>query len=69
MALAALLLAGCVVQDQRPMPRIAAERATTEVAQDELLDVGVRLFDPNVPESEQEREKHEQYVRDNQLPF
>jgi len=57
MALAALLLAGCVVQDQRPMPRIAAERATTEVAQDELLDVGVRLFDPNVPESEQEREK------------
>ena len=57
MALAALLLAGCVVQDQRPMPRITAERATTEVAQDELLDVGVRLFDPNVPESEQEREK------------
>ena len=57
MALTALLLAGCVVQDQRPMPRITAERATTEVAQDELLDVGVRLFDPNVPESEQEREK------------
>jgi hypothetical protein len=57
MALAGLLLSGCVVQDQRPMPRITAERATTEVAQDELLDVGVRLFDPNVPESEQEREK------------
>jgi hypothetical protein len=57
MALVALLLAGCVVQDQRPMARISAERATTEVAQDELLDVGVRLFDPNVPESEQEREK------------
>ena len=26
MALAALLLAGCVVQDQRPMPRIMAEK-------------------------------------------
>jgi hypothetical protein len=56
-ALAALLLAGCVVQDQRPMQRISAERATAEVAADELLDVGVRLFDPNVPESEQEQEK------------
>jgi len=55
--LAGTLLAGCVVNDQRPMQRIAAERATTEVAADELLDVGVRLFDPNVPEDEQEREK------------
>jgi hypothetical protein len=55
--LAGSLLAGCVVNDQRPMQRIAAERATTEVAADELLDVGVRLFDPNVPEDEQEREK------------
>jgi hypothetical protein len=52
-----LLLAGCVVQDQRPVQRIGAERATTEVATDELLDVGVRLFDPNVPEDEAEREK------------
>jgi hypothetical protein len=39
------------------MQRISAERATAEVAEDELLDVGVRLFDPNVPESEQEQEK------------
>jgi hypothetical protein len=54
---AGTLLAGCVVNDQRPMQRIAAERATTEVAADELLDVGVRLFDPNVPEDEQQREK------------
>jgi hypothetical protein len=50
-------LAGCVVQDQRPMVRIAAEKATVEVAEDELLDVGVRLFDPNVPEDEKEQEK------------
>jgi outer membrane murein-binding lipoprotein Lpp len=55
--LAGTLLAGCVVNDQRPMQRIAAERATTELAADELLDVGVRLFDPNVPADEQEREK------------
>jgi outer membrane murein-binding lipoprotein Lpp len=59
--LAATLLAGCVVNEQRPMQRIAAERATTEVAADELLDVGVRLFDPNVPADEQEREKQRIY--------
>jgi len=57
LALAAWLLAGCVVQDQRPVTRIVAERATTEVAQDELLDVGIRLFDPNIPASEEEQEK------------
>ncbi len=55
--LAAALLAGCVVNEQRPMQRVAAERATTEVAEDELLDVGVRLFDPNVPASTQQQEK------------
>jgi len=48
--LAALWLAGCVVNEQRPMERIAAERATIEVPEDELLEVGVRLFDPNVPQ-------------------
>ena len=60
-ALAAVLamgtLAGCVVNEQRPMQRIAAEKATTEVAADELLDVGVRLFDPNVPEDEEEQQR------------
>lgn len=59
-ALAALaLLAGCVVQEQRPMARIAADKATQEVPVDELLDVGVRLFDPNIPEDPkaQERER------------
>jgi len=55
--LATSVLGGCVVNEQRPMERIAAERATSEVATDELLDVGVRLFDPNVPEDEKEREK------------
>jgi hypothetical protein len=59
--LAGALLAGCVVNEQRPMTRIAAERATTEVAADELLDVGVRLFDPNVPEDEKQREKERIY--------
>ena len=56
-ALAALLLAGCVVQDERPMERIAAVKATVEVPEAELLDVGIRVFDPNIPESTEEQEK------------
>lgn len=51
------LVAGCVVQDQRPMARIAAEKATQEVPSDELLDVGVRLFDPNVPADPKDQER------------
>ena len=56
-AAALLVLSGCVVQQQRPITRLYAEKATAEVPADELLDVGVRLFDPNIPENEAEREK------------
>jgi hypothetical protein len=51
------LLTGCVTQDQRPIPQVAAQKATTEVPQDELLDVGVRIFDANVPADVKEQEK------------
>jgi hypothetical protein len=54
---ATVLLAGCMVQDQRPMVRVPAEKATTEVPSDELLDVAVRLFDPNVPADEKKQEE------------
>ena len=50
-------LTGCVVQQQRPIQRLYAEKATAEVPADELLDVGVRLFDPNIPEDPVEQEK------------
>jgi hypothetical protein len=56
-AAALVLLAGCVVQQQRPVTRLYAEKATAEVPEDELLDVGVRLFDPNIPEDEAQRER------------
>ena len=56
-AAALFVLSGCVVQQQRPITRLYAEKATAEVPADELLDVGVRLFDPNIPENEAEREK------------
>ena len=51
------VLSGCVVQDQRPVQRIAAQKATTEIPESELLDVGVRLFDPNVPKDPEEQEE------------
>ena len=56
-AVAIAALGGCVVQQQKPIERIYADKATSEVPADELLDVGVRLFDPNVPEDEVEQEK------------
>jgi len=51
------VLGGCVVQDERPMTRIAADKATQEVATDELLDVGVHVFDPNIPANEKDQER------------
>jgi hypothetical protein len=54
---AVALLGGCMVQEQRPVQRVAAQKATAEVPQDELLDVAVRLFDPNIPESEKKQEE------------
>ncbi len=54
---AVVMLVGCVVQQQRPITRLYAEKAVAEVPEDELLDVGIRLFDPNIPEDEAEQEK------------
>ena len=39
------------------MVRIPATKATVEVPEAELLDVGIRVFDPNIPESTEEQEK------------
>jgi hypothetical protein len=46
-----------MVQDQRPMVRVPAEKATAEVPSDELLDIAVRLFDANVPADEKKQEE------------
>jgi hypothetical protein len=45
----ALLSAGCVVQETRPLPQLQAVQATAEVPEAALLDVGIRLFDPGIP--------------------
>lgn len=54
---AALMLSGCMTHETRPLPRINAVQATAEIPQDQLLDVGVKLFDENVPTDEKKREK------------
>ncbi len=44
----ALLAAGCV-KETRPLPVLQATQATAEVPAEQLLDVGVHIFDPGVP--------------------
>lgn len=48
-------LGGCVTYETRPLPRVNAIQAVTEIPQQQLLDVGVHLFDANVPEDEEEQ--------------
>jgi hypothetical protein len=50
-------LSGCMTHETRPLPRINAVQASTEIPQDQLLDVGVRLLDENVPKDEKTQEK------------
>jgi hypothetical protein len=57
LGLSMLLASGCVVHETRPQERIAAIRATEEIPAEQLLDVGVHIFDANVPEDEKQQEK------------
>lgn len=57
LATAALALAGCMTRETRPLPRLTAIQASSEIPADQLLDVGVHLFDENVPADEKVQEK------------
>lgn len=48
---AALLLTGCVTSETRPIPHLAAQQATVHIPDAELLDVGIRVFDPGIPKN------------------
>ena len=48
-ALAVLAFAGCVVSETRPLPKLEAVQASQQIPEAELLDVGIRTFDPNIP--------------------
>jgi hypothetical protein len=54
---AALSSAGCVTHETRPQTRVKAIQAATEIPQAQLLDVGVRLFEENIPEDEKVMEE------------
>jgi hypothetical protein len=56
-AVAVIAASGCVVHETRPLPQIKAAQASTEIPTDQLLDVGVHLFDENVPKEEKQMEK------------
>ncbi len=47
--LGAIGLAGCMVQDVKPLAKINPVQASQQIPQDELLDVAVREFDPGLP--------------------
>jgi len=53
----ALGIAGCVTHETRPQIRVKAIQASTEIPAEQLLDVGVRLFDENVPKDEKKLER------------
>lgn len=46
-----MALAGCVTAETRPIPKIEAKQATVHIPQAELLDVGIRVFDPGIPKN------------------
>jgi hypothetical protein len=48
---ASLVLGGCVTSETRPVPKIEAKQATVHIPEAELLDVGIRIFDPGIPKS------------------
>jgi hypothetical protein len=48
-SLAALAGSACVTSDIRPAPKVQAVQAQQEIVAAELLDVGIRVFDPGLP--------------------
>jgi len=48
---ATLALAGCVTSETKPIPKIPAKQATVHIPEAELLDVGIRVLNPGIPEN------------------
>jgi hypothetical protein len=46
-----LALTGCVTSETKPIPKIPAKQAMVHIPEAELLDVGIRVFDPGIPEN------------------
>lgn len=50
-------LAACVTQETRPLPKLNPVQATELIPEAELLDVGIRAFDANIPEQYKDDEE------------
>ena len=48
---AVMPLTGCVTSETKPIPKIEAKQATVHIPETELLDVGIRVFDPGIPQN------------------
>jgi hypothetical protein len=49
--LSTLALTGCVTNETRPVPKIEPKQSTVHIPEAELLDVGIRVFDPGIPKN------------------
>src|SRR3954465_11320805 len=54
---AVMVLTGCVTSETKPIPKGAAQQATVHIPEAELLDVGVKVFDPGIPENIKDNEE------------
>jgi hypothetical protein len=52
-AAATLVVGGCV-KETRPLPLLQATQAATEIPAEQLLDVGVHIFNPGIPKAVEE---------------
>ncbi|HEX9876850.1 MAG TPA: hypothetical protein VGC50_09385 [Gammaproteobacteria bacterium] len=64
LSLLLVLLAGCTTSEVRVAHSIALVPATETIPEEQLLDVGVVLFDPGVPEGEVDKEVAEELIRE-----
>src|SRR5688572_7591628 len=46
-----IALTGCVTSETKPIPKIEAKQSTVHIPEAELLDVGIRVFDPGIPKN------------------
>src|SRR5688572_25686498 len=46
-----IALTGCVTSETKPIPKVEAKQATVHIPEAELLDVGIRVFDPGIPKN------------------
>jgi hypothetical protein len=48
---ASMVLSGCVTSETKPIPKVEAKQAAVHIPEAELLDVGIRVFDPGIPKN------------------